>query len=234
VSTLLVRIVAIEDVLSWLSDGPPGLVVITGGEPLLQPLAVEGLVDAIRGQQLATDIEIETSGTIAPTPLIAAAVTRFNVSPKLAHSRLRRHQRIRPAVLTGLAASGKARWKFVAHDVDDLDAADDGSAEIALCTAMSTRHNTVCPFLALLGESPALSAAQGGRQLLAAVPAQWQAVRACEPLAPAGARASAPRRRVLLRSHPSAELQLTSPDLWQQVNNLVPPKLWPQLNDVFT
>ncbi|PXY37245.1 7-carboxy-7-deazaguanine synthase QueE [Prauserella flavalba] len=115
------RIVSIEDVLSWLSGGPAGLVVITGGEPLLQPRVVERLVNAIRERQLATDIEIETSGTIAPTALIASAVTRFNVSPKLAHSRLRRHQRIRPTVLKDLTASGKASWKFVAQDVDDLD-----------------------------------------------------------------------------------------------------------------
>lgn len=115
------RIVPIEDILSWLSGGPAGLVVITGGEPLLQPRVVERLVDAIRARQLANDIEIETSGTIAPTAMITSAVTRFNVSPKLAHSRLRRHQRIRPAVLKDLAASGKARWKFVVQDIADLD-----------------------------------------------------------------------------------------------------------------
>jgi len=115
------RIISIEDVLSWLSGGPAGLVVITGGEPLLQPPVVERLVDAISERQLATDIEIETSGTIAPTTMITSAVTRFNVSPKLAHSRLRHHQRIRPAVLKNLAASGKAIWKFVVQDVADLD-----------------------------------------------------------------------------------------------------------------
>ncbi|HEX3648557.1 MAG TPA: 7-carboxy-7-deazaguanine synthase QueE [Pseudonocardiaceae bacterium] len=115
------RIVPVADILAWLSGGPAGLVVITGGEPLLQPRVVERLADAIRERQLATDIEIETSGTIAPTASITAAVTRFNVSPKLAHSRLKRHQRIRPAVLKDLAASGKATWKFVVHDVDDLD-----------------------------------------------------------------------------------------------------------------
>lgn len=115
------RIVSIEDILSWLSGGPAGLVVITGGEPLLQPRVVERLVDAIGERRLATDIEIETSGTIAPTAMIVSAVTRFNVSPKLAHSRLRRHQRIRPAVLKDLAASGKAIWKFVVQDIADLD-----------------------------------------------------------------------------------------------------------------
>lgn len=115
------RIVSIEDILSWLSGAPAGLVVITGGEPLLQPRAVERLVDAIGQGQLATGIEIETSGTISPTAMIASAATRFNVSPKLAHSRLRHHQRIRPAVLKDLAASGKATWKFVVQDIADLD-----------------------------------------------------------------------------------------------------------------
>jgi 7-carboxy-7-deazaguanine synthase len=115
------RILSIEDILSWLDTGPTELVVITGGEPLLQPRGVGRLVCAIRDRALATDIEIETSGTIAPTDVITSAVTRFNVSPKLTHSGLRRHQRIRPAVLQDLAASGKAIWKFVVQDIDDLD-----------------------------------------------------------------------------------------------------------------
>ncbi|WP_431876285.1 7-carboxy-7-deazaguanine synthase QueE [Amycolatopsis sacchari] len=114
-------ILSIEDVLSWLAGDPADLLVITGGEPLLQPHVVGRLLRAIRERALATDIEIETSGTIAPTDMITSAVTRFNVSPKLAHSELRRHQRIRPAVLRDLADSGKAVWKFVVQELDDLD-----------------------------------------------------------------------------------------------------------------
>lgn len=115
------RILSIEDILSWLAADPADLLVITGGEPLLQPHVVGRLMCAIRERALATDIEIETSGTIAPTDMITSAVTRFNVSPKLAHSGLRRHQRIRPAVLRGFADSGKAIWKFVVQEPDDLD-----------------------------------------------------------------------------------------------------------------
>lgn len=51
--------------------------------------------------------------------------------------------------------------------VEKLVPEDDGSAEIAL--RMAGRYNTVRPFLTLLGESPALAAAQGGKQVLAAV-----------------------------------------------------------------
>ena len=53
--------------------------------------------------------------------------------------------------------------------VDKLVPTDDGSAEIALRKALAGRYNTVRPFLTLLGESPALAAAQGGKQVLAAV-----------------------------------------------------------------
>ncbi|WP_407670159.1 DUF4158 domain-containing protein [Nonomuraea solani] len=45
----------------------------------------------------------------------------------------------------------------------------DGSAEAALRAALADKYNTVRPFLKLLGESKALGAAAGGRQVLAAV-----------------------------------------------------------------
>jgi organic radical activating enzyme len=47
-------------------------------------------------------------------------VSRFNVSPKLAHSGLQRHQRIRPAVIRYFVETNKATWKFVVREVDDL------------------------------------------------------------------------------------------------------------------
>jgi 7-carboxy-7-deazaguanine synthase len=115
------RILSIADVLSWLAAGPAELLVITGGEPLLQPHVLGRLVCAIRDRALVTDIEVETSGTIAPTDVITSAVSRFNVSPKLAHSRLPHHQRIRPAVLRRFADSGKAIWKFVVQEPGDLN-----------------------------------------------------------------------------------------------------------------
>lgn len=52
--------------------------------------------------------------------------------------------------------------------VEQLVPEDDGSAETALRTALGARYNTVRPFLRLLGESDALSAAPGGRRVLAA------------------------------------------------------------------
>ncbi|UUV28531.1 7-carboxy-7-deazaguanine synthase QueE [Amycolatopsis roodepoortensis] len=115
------RVLSIDDILSWLASTPAELLVITGGEPLLQPRVLELLVHEIRERALAADIEIETSGTISPTDFLTSAVTRFNVSPKLAHSGLRRHQRVRPAVLRHFAGTGKAIWKFVVQEANDLD-----------------------------------------------------------------------------------------------------------------
>ncbi|GAA2593295.1 hypothetical protein GCM10010411_28010 [Actinomadura fulvescens] len=46
---------------------------------------------------------------------------------------------------------------------------DEDSAETATRSALATRYNTVKPFLALLGESKALSAATGGARVLAGV-----------------------------------------------------------------
>lgn len=53
--------------------------------------------------------------------------------------------------------------------VEQLVPEDDGSAEIALRQQLTGRYNTVRPFLALLGDSDALGAAQGGRRVLKAV-----------------------------------------------------------------
>jgi hypothetical protein len=53
--------------------------------------------------------------------------------------------------------------------VEQLVPEDDGSAETALRTALGARYNTVRPFLRLLGESSALSAAPRGRRVLDAV-----------------------------------------------------------------
>ncbi|MFI7676354.1 7-carboxy-7-deazaguanine synthase QueE [Actinophytocola sp. NPDC049390] len=114
------RHLGVADVLDWLADGPSGLLVITGGEPLLQQQALEPLLTAINDAGLSTEIEVETSGTVAPTPAIVDAVTRFTVSPKLANSNLLARQRIRPAVLRQFVLSGKASWKFVVQCPEQL------------------------------------------------------------------------------------------------------------------
>jgi hypothetical protein len=48
-------------------------------------------------------------------------VTRFNVSPKLANSGVPEHLRMVPDALVALRDTGRAVFKFVAADEDDLD-----------------------------------------------------------------------------------------------------------------
>lgn len=95
------------------------LVVITGGEPLLQQSHLVPLLERLTATGHA--IEIETAGTIAPTPDVTNHVDRFNVSPKLANSGNPHDRRYKPDVLRAFQATNKAIFKFVATGTADLD-----------------------------------------------------------------------------------------------------------------
>ncbi len=107
--------------LEWALGHPTELVVITGGEPLLQQ---DRLVPLVAGLAAAgRRVEVETNGTLAPSPVFAGSVAGFSVSPKLtsfaAPGDARR--RIDPGALRALAATGRAVFKFVASTVADLE-----------------------------------------------------------------------------------------------------------------
>lgn len=110
---------SVRDLVAWAALSPVELVVITGGEPLLQqarlvPL-VRGLLDA--GKR----IEVETNGTIAPARQLLVDRVRFNVSPKLASFGTDERKSIVPAALEAFVASQRAVFKFVASSPADLD-----------------------------------------------------------------------------------------------------------------
>jgi 7-carboxy-7-deazaguanine synthase len=94
-------------------------VVVTGGEPLLQQRRLEPLLEAAAARGWA--VEVETNGTLAPTPATVALVERFNVSPKTSNSGVAAERAIVPDALAALVASGKAAFKFVATGTEDLD-----------------------------------------------------------------------------------------------------------------
>jgi len=96
-----------------------GNVVITGGEPLLQSL--DALVGELTGA--GHTVEIETNGTIAPSPALIASVTRWNVSPKLANSGNPANKREVPGALSAFAKMPNADWKFVIVEPADVDEA---------------------------------------------------------------------------------------------------------------
>lgn len=90
------------------------LIVISGGEPMIQQDNLTPLVERLHASGI--DVEIETNGTIAPRDINP---TRFNVSPKLAHSLVREGKRLKPATLN--AFTGRGIFKFVCQQPSDLD-----------------------------------------------------------------------------------------------------------------
>ncbi|MGQ4453225.1 7-carboxy-7-deazaguanine synthase QueE [[Kitasatospora] papulosa] len=110
---------SVADLVAWAQSSPVGLVVITGGEPLIQQARLVPLVRELTAA--GKQIEFETNGTIGPTPELVADGIRFNVSPKLASFGVKETKSIVPAALEAFVASGRAAFKFVASTVADLD-----------------------------------------------------------------------------------------------------------------
>ncbi|GAA2685826.1 MULTISPECIES: 7-carboxy-7-deazaguanine synthase QueE [Actinosynnema] len=117
------RLLDTTEVLDWVVEQPSELLVITGGEPLLQQRALGELLTAVIDRRAVSEVEVETSGTITPSLVVAQAVNRFTVSTKLANAKMPLHRRVRPAALRALAMTGKASWKFVVQSPGDLDEA---------------------------------------------------------------------------------------------------------------
>ena len=94
------------------------MLVITGGEPLLQQRRLVPLLDMCAARDWR--VEVETAATIVPLAEIIARVTQFNVSPKLANSGNEEDKRYRPEAIDALQASERSVWKFVVSDRADL------------------------------------------------------------------------------------------------------------------
>jgi organic radical activating enzyme len=98
-----------------------GLVIVSGGEPMLQKRILSGLLLNLAALRVETNIE--TNGTIPPTDMTLPDL--LVVSPKLAHSGDPEPKRLRPRSLDAFASiadSDPARvaWKFVAGHPEDL------------------------------------------------------------------------------------------------------------------
>lgn len=122
-----------EDVaaqVAGLSAHP--LVVVTGGEPMLQRTQVAQMVLALHRYHKGREwrVEVETNGTIDPGPVAGLAV--FNVSPKLASSGVPREQAWKPDVLRLLAAAPSTSFKFVVARWADLDEVQDFMALVGV------------------------------------------------------------------------------------------------------
>ncbi len=93
--------------------------VITGGEPLLQQPALEKLINLLPED---TYIEIETNGTITPTPALARRVNQWNISPKLPHAANGEGKAIQRETLQYFATLPHAWFKFVVQNEADWPA----------------------------------------------------------------------------------------------------------------
>ncbi len=92
--------------------------VITGGEPLLQQAELSALLALLPEDFF---VEVETNGTLLPTPALTARVNQWNVSPKLAHSGNDAARALQPGVLAHFAAMPHAWFKFVVQHPADWE-----------------------------------------------------------------------------------------------------------------
>lgn len=133
---------AVPDILARLDAMGVDLVVVTGGEPLLQQRHLPPLLAGAR--ERGWTVEVETAGTLAPGPG-TDLVDRFNVSPKLANSGMAGERRYRPDVLRAFQSTGRAVFKFVVAGPEDLPEADAIVAECGLSQVWVMPEGTDAP-----------------------------------------------------------------------------------------
>ncbi|MBK9335230.1 MAG: 7-carboxy-7-deazaguanine synthase QueE [Lewinellaceae bacterium] len=111
----------VDEVAALVSAYPCQNVILTGGEPMLQQPALIALMQHLRRISPTYRFEVETNGTLAPTPDFDRETDQYNVSPKLENSNNPRKLREKPAVYRHFAQNPKANFKFVVAEKNDLD-----------------------------------------------------------------------------------------------------------------
>ena len=114
---------SVEGLVSWCQREQVRLLVITGGEPLVQRRELGRFVEALHGYDYPQGIGVETNGTIAPSAELYNAVDYWNVSPKLAHSGCD-DMRYQPNVIKLFAWHPGVAFKYVVQRVSDFDELD--------------------------------------------------------------------------------------------------------------
>ena len=95
-------------------------VILTGGEPLLQDEAWQSIIKELVARDSNYRFEVETNGTIIPSPELEPLISQYNVSPKLENSGNPAKLRNNSDTMAFFAASSKAWFKFVVADKSDL------------------------------------------------------------------------------------------------------------------
>lgn len=107
----------IDELWAELENYPGSLLVITGGEPLLQESAV---MEIVRENTIFDQIEIETNGTKLPLNIVKQNNVFYNVSPKLSNSGIEWKKRIKPGAIAAHAACPRSIFKFVVASEQDI------------------------------------------------------------------------------------------------------------------
>lgn len=114
---------SIDDIAAKVKRLGVDLMVLSGGEPLMHRAKLRDLFHACG----TVTWHVETNGTIPPPSWWAVEVAHTTVSPKI-NTGDRESKRLRPLALAAWAAlsrQGKAAFKFVVTDVDDIRQIDD-------------------------------------------------------------------------------------------------------------
>lgn len=119
-----IKTIEIDKILKKILGMQVGIVVISGGEPLLQQKKT-GWADLLsKFKDELIDVHIETNGTITPNLVSLQRIAHFSVSPKLTSAKVsvekKRFNDEAMEVFKRLAREGKALFKFVCHDENDL------------------------------------------------------------------------------------------------------------------
>jgi 7-carboxy-7-deazaguanine synthase len=114
------RRITVDSLVEWVLSSPARLVVVTGGEPLLQQDELSVL--ATRLAKLGYRVEIETNGTVPPSRALTAATHLFLVSPKLGGfaAAADAAARINGPALSTFAETGRAVFCVVIRTEEDL------------------------------------------------------------------------------------------------------------------
>lgn len=109
------------DIVDTVLGHGTDLLVVTGGEPLLHQRQ-RAWKSILRCMSVASvQVEVETNGTVVPAPETVQYVTRFNVSPKLAHAGMADDRRNVPDAVLALLRTEKAAFKFVCRTEGDVE-----------------------------------------------------------------------------------------------------------------
>lgn len=96
------------------------ILIITGGEPLIQQEALIELLGQVDGNLNLSTVEIETNGTIIPNIELDRFVDQYNVSIKLEGSGEDFKKRIKPETIKWFTENEKSIFKFVVSGAEDL------------------------------------------------------------------------------------------------------------------